>query len=47
MFGPLSLAYWIMEDGYYDGHGRSNCTLLCTECYTKAEYQLLIQVLAQ
>jgi len=35
-----------MEDGYFDGHGRSNSVLLCTECFTKAECLLLISVLA-
>jgi hypothetical protein len=35
-----------MEDGYFDGHGRTNTVLLCTECFTKAECQVLINVLA-
>lgn len=35
-----------MDDGYYDGYGRANTLLLCTECFTKAECQLLISVLA-
>lgn len=34
-----------MEDGYFDQSGRSQCTIFCTECYTKADCLLLIQVL--
>lgn len=35
-----------MEDGYFDSYGRSQTILLCTECFTKAECILLIQVLS-
>lgn len=34
-----------MEDGYFDNYGRAKTVLLCTECFTKAECELLQQVL--
>lgn len=34
-----------MEDGYFDGHGRTQTVLLCTECFTKEECMLLVKVL--
>jgi succinate dehydrogenase hydrophobic anchor subunit len=45
MFSPISLAYWIMEDGYFDSYGRAKTILLCTECFTVVECELLQQVL--
>ena len=45
MFGPLSLAHWIMEDGYFDGYRRTQVTLLCTESFTMEECILLQKVL--
>lgn len=38
MFSALTLAIWIMDDGYFDGHGRTQTLLL--ECFTKAECEL-------
>lgn len=46
MFGPITLAYWIMDDGYFEGTW-CKVTLLCTDCYTKDECLLLQQVLLQ
>lgn len=30
MFSDISLAYWIMDDGYSDYHGRTQTVLLYT-----------------
>ena len=38
---PIGLALWIMDDGYRADNG----LVLCTECYTLAEVELLIKVL--
>lgn len=46
IFSERSLAHWVIEDGYYDGHGRTQTVLLCTESFTKTECELLIRVLA-
>lgn len=45
MFTVVSLAHWIMQDGYFDNNGRTQTILLCTECYTKDECILLQGVL--
>ena len=45
MFSPISLAYWIMDDGYFDSYGRVQTILLCTESFTKSECVLLQSVL--
>ena len=45
MFSPISLAHWIMEDGYFDGYGRAQTVILCTECFTPVECKLLQEVL--
>jgi hypothetical protein len=44
MFSPLSLAIWIMDDGYFDAY--IGTIYLCTECFTRAECELLINILA-
>lgn len=36
-----------MEDGYFDSHGRTQTLLLCTECFTKSECLLLMDVLSK
>lgn len=46
MFSAISLAHWIMEDGYFDAYGRSKTVLLCTECFSMEECQRLQQLLA-
>ena len=28
MFSEISLAYWIMDDGYFDSHGRTKTILI-------------------
>ena len=38
---PIGLALWIQDDGYRSG----NALVLCTECFTKSEVELLISVL--
>lgn len=45
MFSPLSLAHWIMQDGFYDNNGRTQTIILCTESFTKAECIMLQDVL--
>lgn len=45
MFSPVSLAYWIMDDGYFETYGRAQTVLLCTENFTLAECILLQSVL--
>ena len=45
MFSEISLAYWIMDDGYFDSHGRTQTVLLCTESFTKEECIILQSVL--
>ena len=46
MFSVISLAHWIIEDGYFYNHGRTKTVLLCTESFTKAECVCLQEVLA-
>lgn len=46
MFSELSLAHWIMDDGYFDNYGRTQTLLLCTESFTKDECLILIKSLA-
>ena len=41
MFSEISLAYWIMDDWYFDSHGRTKTVLLCTESFTKEECIIL------
>jgi hypothetical protein len=36
----ISLAHWIMNDGYWDG-----TVIFCTESFTKAEVRRLIELL--
>lgn len=45
MFSPLSLAHWIMQDGYFDSNGRTQTILLCTESFTKGECIMLQDLL--
>jgi hypothetical protein len=40
---PLGLCYWICDDGFWDNYNRR--VVLCTESFTPAEVQLLINVL--
>lgn len=40
---PLGLCYWICDDGFWDSNSRR--VVLCTESFTPAEVQLLINVL--
>lgn len=44
-FTARSLAHWIMEDGYFDKHGRTQTILLCTESFSKDECIFLINIL--
>ena len=37
MFSEISLAYWIMDDGYFDSYGRTKTVLLCTESFSKED----------
>jgi LAGLIDADG DNA endonuclease family len=41
MFSEISLAYWIMDDGYFYSYGRTKTVLLCTESFTKEECIIL------
>jgi hypothetical protein len=45
LFSEISLAYWIMDDGYFDSHGRTQTIFLCTESFTKEECIILQSVL--
>lgn len=45
MFSEISLAYWIMDDGYFDSHGRTQTVLLCTESFSKEDCIALQSVL--
>lgn len=45
MFSEISLAYWIMDDGYFDSYGRSKTVLICTESFTKEECIILQSLL--
>ena len=41
MFSEISLAYWIMDDGYFYSYGRTKTIIICTESFTKKECILL------
>jgi len=41
MLSEISLAYWIMDDGYFDSQGRTKTLLICTESITKEECIIL------
>ena len=45
MFSEISLAYWIMDDGYFDSYGRTKTVLLCTESFTREECLILQSLL--
>ena len=45
MFSKISLAYWIMDDGYFDSYGRTKTVLLCTESFSKEECIILQSLL--
>ena len=43
----ISLAYWIMDDGYFDSYGRAKTVILCTESFKEEECILLQSVLEE
>jgi LAGLIDADG DNA endonuclease family/Proton-conducting membrane transporter/NADH-Ubiquinone oxidoreductase (complex I), chain 5 N-terminus len=45
MFSVISLAQWIMNDGYFDSHGRTKTILLCTESFIKTDLYILQNIL--
>jgi len=45
MFSEISLAYWILDDGYFYSYGRTKTVLLCTESFTKEECIILQSLL--
>ena len=45
LFSEISLAYWIMVDGYLDYHGRTPTVLLYTKSFTTEECIILQSVL--
>jgi hypothetical protein len=47
MLSEISLTYWIMDDGYFDSHGRTKTLLLCTESFTKEECIILQSLLVK
>ena len=47
MFSGISLAHWIIQDGYFDNYGRAQTIILCTESFTMAECHILQNVLAE
>lgn len=46
LFDESSLVHFVIQDGYYDGHGRTKTVLFCTESFTKEECFLLQDVLS-
>lgn len=45
IFTSESLVHWIIQDGYFDGHGRTITVILCTESFTKKECIILQELL--
>lgn len=45
IFSEISLAYWIMDDGYFDSYGRAKTVILCTESFTEEECIILQSLL--
>jgi LAGLIDADG DNA endonuclease family len=45
MFSEISLAYWIMDDAYFDSYGREKTVILCTESFSKEECIILQSLL--
>lgn len=45
LFTVESLVHWIIQDGYFDNHGRTQTLLFCSESFTKEECQRLQEVL--
>jgi hypothetical protein len=45
MFSEISLANWIMDDGYFDSYGRTKTVILCTESFIKEECIILQSLL--
>ena len=41
MFSKIYLAYWIMDDGYFDSYGRTQTTLICTKSFSRKECVIL------
>jgi hypothetical protein len=41
----IVLALWIIEDGFFDNHGRTKTVVLCTESFTYAQCVLLQEAL--
>ena len=37
IFSGIYLAYWIMDDGFFDSYGRSKIVILCIESFTEEE----------
>ena len=46
MFSVISLAYWIMDDSYFDSHDRTKIILLCTESFSNSNCILLQSLLS-
>lgn len=44
MFSEISIAYWFMDDGYYDNNKKT--MYFCTENFTKEECIFLIDLLS-
>lgn len=42
-FNPVVLAFWIMDDAYFN----NNTLFFCTDSYTKADCLLLVDALAK
>jgi len=47
IFSEISLAYWIMDDGYFDLHVKTKTLLLCTESFTKEECIIFLSLLVK
>ena len=44
-FSVISLAYWIMVDGFFDSYGRTKTIILCTESFFEEECIILQSLL--
>nr|YP_009710758.1 LAGLIDADG endonuclease type 2 [Amanita thiersii]QFZ98706.1 LAGLIDADG endonuclease type 2 [Amanita thiersii] len=45
MLSEISLAYWLMDDVYFDSYGRAKTVILCTESFTEEECIILQSLL--
>jgi len=44
-FKKYSLAYWIMDDSYFDSYASTQITLICKKSFSRKEYIILQSIL--